>query len=524
MDKEKIIISYFKLNEKERQERYLTTNGLAFLKKGLLAVGYTHFVTLQDDGSVAAFGNNEYGQCNVDGWRNVVKVAAGDFHTVALKSDGTVSAAGDNRYGQCNVEEWRDITDIFADKGFTVGVTADGKIMATHTAEKTPQRKEPTSSTSASTKANQIYDQTNDIREFKFHIEDNKAIIDKYLGDSPSVVIPSHINGYPVEVIGACAFEHSKIKQVVFPPTLKIIENHAFGYCGNLEAVQIPTGPEQIGSYAFMHCIKLRALTLPASVKSVGNWIVLGCTNLRELTIPKRCKDLIASSGITLKINYLESDASTDKPVTGVYNDFEYIKTDGKVSITKYNGNADTVVIPEEIDGVPVRCIGKKAFYRKELSSLILSQNLREIGEEAFRNCYRLLRIKIPYGVETIGNNAFAHCVIKELILPKSVKTIGDSAFMYCSSLSEIKIPYGLEAIGKFAFYGCDIKELILPESVKKIWDYAFMDNSSLNKLVIPDSVEEIGYHAFHSAVRHRTEISNETKRRLYNYDRIFGN
>lgn len=477
MDKEKIIISYFKLNEKERQERYLTTNGLAFLKKGLLAVGYTHFVTLQDDGSVAAFGNNEYGQCNVDGWRNVVKVAAGDFHTVALKSDGTVSAAGDNRYGQCNVEEWRDITDIFADKGFTVGVTADGKIMATHTAEKTPQRKEPTSNTSASTKANQIYDQTNDIREFKFHIEDNKAIIDKYLGDSPSVVIPSHINGYPVEVIGACAFEHSKIKQVVFPPTLKIIENHAFGYCGNLEAVQIPTGPEQIGSYAFMHCIKLRALTLPASVKSVGNWIVLGCTNLRELTIPKSCKDLIASSGITLKINYLESDASTDKPVTGVYKDFEYIKNNGEISITKYNGNADTVVIPEEIDGVPVRCIGKKAFYSKGLSSLILSQNLREIGEEAFGWCVMLSKLEIPYGLEIIGNNAFCSCGIKELIIPKSVKKIGFSAFTF---------------------------------------------NLKLEKLVIPDSVETIGYSAFPAGIK-AVKISDETKHRLKNYDDIFG-
>lgn len=523
MDKEKIIISYFKLNEKERQERYLATNGLAFLKKGLLAVGYTHFVTLQDDGSVAAFGNNEYGQCNVDGWRNVVKVAAGDFHTVALKSDGTVSAAGDNRYGQCNVEEWRDITDIFADKGFTVGVTADGKIMATHTAEKTPQRKEPTSSTSASTKANQIYDQTNDIREFKFHIEDNKAIIDKYLGDSPSVVIPSHINGYPVEVIGACAFEHSKIKQVVFPPTLKIIENHAFGYCGNLEAVQIPTGLEQIGSYAFMHCIKLRTLTLPASVKSVGNWIVLGCTNLRELTIPKSCKDLIASSGITLKINYLESDASTDKPAPGVNDDFEYKITDGEICITKYNGNADTVVIPEVIDGIPVRSIGKKAFYvNKNISALVLSENLREIGDDAFWYCEKLSEIEMPYGVETIGKNAFENCGIEELILPESVKTIGDSAFHDNFSLGKLVMPYGVETIGNNAFFHCDIEELILPESVKTIGERAFCFNSNLRKIVIPDSVETIGDLAFPFVARSRTEISAETKKRLKNYYNIF--
>ena len=51
----------------------------------------------------------------------------------------------------------------------------------------------------------------------------------------------------------------------------------------------------------------------------------------------------------------------TEKPVSDVYNDFEYVITGGKASITKYKGNAETVVIPEVIDGVPVRCIGKKS-------------------------------------------------------------------------------------------------------------------------------------------------------------------
>ena len=90
MDKS-IIISYFKLNEKERQEHYLATNGLAFLRKGLFAVGYTHFVTLQDDGTVAAFGNNEYGQCNVGGWTNITAISGGFCHTLGLRSDGTVA-------------------------------------------------------------------------------------------------------------------------------------------------------------------------------------------------------------------------------------------------------------------------------------------------------------------------------------------------------------------------------------------------------------------------------------------------
>ncbi|MBG9944638.1 hypothetical protein ABD77_22215 [Brevibacillus formosus] len=35
--------------------------------------------------------------------------AAGSAHTVGLKLDGTVVAVGDNEYGQCNVSGWRGI-------------------------------------------------------------------------------------------------------------------------------------------------------------------------------------------------------------------------------------------------------------------------------------------------------------------------------------------------------------------------------------------------------------------------------
>ena len=39
-------------------------------------------------------------------------IAAGRRHSVGLKSDGTVTAVGDNQYGQCNVSGWRGIVAI----------------------------------------------------------------------------------------------------------------------------------------------------------------------------------------------------------------------------------------------------------------------------------------------------------------------------------------------------------------------------------------------------------------------------
>ena len=57
---------------------------------------------------MVAVGWNEYGQCNVSDWRDIVAIAAGCAHTVGLKSDGTV-IAGNNEFGQCDVGSWRDI-------------------------------------------------------------------------------------------------------------------------------------------------------------------------------------------------------------------------------------------------------------------------------------------------------------------------------------------------------------------------------------------------------------------------------
>ncbi len=69
-----------------------------------VAASYAHTVALKNNGTLVAWGDNSYGQCNVpSGLTGVTQIAAGYFHTVALKSDGTLVAWGDNTYGQCNV-------------------------------------------------------------------------------------------------------------------------------------------------------------------------------------------------------------------------------------------------------------------------------------------------------------------------------------------------------------------------------------------------------------------------------------
>ena len=95
-----------------------------------ISAGGLHTVGLKSDGTVAAVGDNEYGQCDVSEWTDIVAVAASSSHTVGLKSDGTVVAVGWNDDGQCDVSKWTDIVAISAGGHTTIGLKADGTVVA----------------------------------------------------------------------------------------------------------------------------------------------------------------------------------------------------------------------------------------------------------------------------------------------------------------------------------------------------------------------------------------------------------
>ena len=96
----------------------------------MVAAGEDHIVGLKSDGTVVTVGDNEYGQCDVGSWTDIVQVAAGGYHTVGLKSDRTVVAVGYNDDGRCDVSGWTDITQVAAGAHHTVGLKTDGTVVA----------------------------------------------------------------------------------------------------------------------------------------------------------------------------------------------------------------------------------------------------------------------------------------------------------------------------------------------------------------------------------------------------------
>ena len=97
------------------------------------------------------------------------------------------------------------------------------------------------------------------------------------------------------------------------------------------------------------------------------------------------------------------TSAGAASPDNGVLisGDYEYVLLDnGTAMITHFAGDADVVVVPARLGGVPV-------------SSL---------GEKSFAWCPSLLDVTVPEGITSIGDYAFLYCTgLAAVFLPDSL-------------------------------------------------------------------------------------------------------
>lgn len=119
--------------------------------------------------------------------------------------------------------------------------------------------------------------------------------------------------------------------------------------------------------------------------------------------------------------------------------------------LTKYNGNAPRVTVPEDY-----AVIGDEAFMgHAELRQVRLHEGCFGIGERAFAGCANLVDINFPDTCDWIAEKAFAECINLRIASLPSQVWIGEGAFQYCTSLQELIVPEGVTEIEKDAFLGC---------------------------------------------------------------------
>ena len=306
----------------------------------------------------------------------------------------------------------------------------------------------------------------------RIKIENGKGIVLGLADTSATeVVIPAEVQGCPIVEIKYQAFMRcSNLERVSLPEGIISIGNNAFESCKKLSSINIPEGVTSIGSRAFSWCSSLSSINIPASVLKIGEAAFGMCENLAEIKVDEKNNNYVLRDGVlydkALKTILCAPPAKTIK---------EYVVSNGVERIAEY------------------------AFGCSSLSSIILPEGIRSIGNGAFQECRNLNSVTIPKGVTSIGNMAFHDCRnLKRVSLPDGVTDIGMDAFSQCWSLESINIPKGITKINSYTFNFCSgISNISLPEGVTSIEEGAFEGCSSLESIYIPDSVTKIAKSAF---------------------------
>ena len=202
----------------------------------------------------------------------------------------------------------------------------------------------------------------------------------------------------------------------------------------------------------------------------------------KRISVAQSLRQLSQSILLALLLVVLSSMSQAE-----ISGDYEYTdNSDGTCTITGYTGLGGDVTIPETLNGLTVTDIGYGVFYNNmALTSVVISDTVITIGEEAFAACELLNYVTIGNSVTTLRRAAFSGCDgLVSVTIPHSVVTIGDLAFAYCSSLTNITIGNGVYVIGTAAFMRCyDLASITIPESVTSIGDSAFYDCDSLTEI-----------------------------------------
>ena len=177
--------------------------------------------------------------------------------------------------------------------------------------------------------------------------------------------------------------------------------------------------------------------------------------------------------------------------------DFMYRVVNGAAEITIYNGKAEYLIIPDELDGYTVAGIGAAAFLLcRSLKLVTIPQSVVSIGAQAFDSCENMQSVNIPESVTSIGDRAFTKCTSLETITIPVGAATGKLAFLECAGLTEASVYSRTIGIGMFA--NCTaLKSIYFGENVRQIGEEAFFNCKSLTFVSFPESVAGIGDGAF---------------------------
>ena len=255
------------------------------------------------------------------------------------------------------------------------------------------------------------------------------------------------------------------LKDITFNNKLKTIGDNAFYRVNALKEISFPSSLLSIGKCAFQSCINLAELEIPDNVTSFGELAFANCTKLSSATVGKGITSLPKGFQYCTSLTVIHCPSVTEFEETFVgCSSLVRIYAD---SLSSTNGLDDCeyleqVIVDEDLssyyseDGILYDSSAKtKIIYVPVAKSgaYTVPTSVTEIGEKAFYNCRNLTSIVLHDDITSIGSYAFYNCVnITSINLSSSLTTIGYNAFEGCTKLERVEVPDSVTFIGNGAF------------------------------------------------------------------------
>ncbi|MBR5478052.1 MAG: leucine-rich repeat protein [Bacteroidaceae bacterium] len=303
-----------------------------------------------------------------------------------------------------------------------------------------------------------------------------------------------------------------------------IICHSAFSGCNGLAGIVIPSSVTTIGRDAFSGCSGLANVVIPNSVTSIGESAFNGCSGLANVVIPGSVTriDKYAFDGcISLKELRIKDGESTLSLSYGT--NFE-----GYIAGLFCNCPLETLYIGRNLssDDAPFSNI-------TTLKSVVISNSVTTIGENAFNGCISLKELRIEDGETTLslgnGHNGpyivgmFYVCPLETLYLGRNLSYEYDP-FSNITTLESVVIGNSVTTIGGGTFHGTTWynnqpdgviyagkilynykgtmpanASIAIKEGTTTICSGAFSDCSGFTSVEIPNSVTTINENAFNT-------------------------
>ena len=166
--------------------------------------------------------------------------------------------------------------------------------------------------------------------------------------------------------------------------------------------------------------------------------------------------------------------------------DWEYTVSDGVATLTKYLGDDEILIVPNYIDGIPVKQVGNGSGQVCDVDNTDCVQD-REINTmTSGRFQIKITEIKISNGVEKIGQYCFQNIDnLKNIEIPSSINNIESFAFDFVvvgkTREMTLKIPKTVINVGRYIVGADDTIEVEfkneeeVPDTWEEEWNRAIL-------------------------------------------------